>query len=100
MTNVHEPRELKNIDLSILNGKIVYLPKEYKYIVEIGNEAYRKVLPTIKSNSKERVRLLAKYFLYRSYLQHNKGRYCECGEFIVGKPSINICGICLGISND
>jgi len=97
---LHIPKELINIDVSVLCGKIKQDTKSTLFYIEINNPAFKSIIPVIKTNTKERLRLLAKYHLYNYYVKYNKGRACKkCKSFILGKAYIDICNECIKEKN-
>lgn len=93
-TMIHEPYELSLMNLKELNAKIIEM--DNKVTCTIQNPEYKyKVKPAI-TNTRDRLKIIMKYRLYKHLLKIKKIRYCPCGNLIMdSRPYVDICDDCL-----
>lgn len=97
---LHEPYELRQIDLSVLQAKLRQDDRGY-YYAAITNPEYKLKVISPHNRDKDRLRLLLKYRLFKYLLSKNKVRYCECGNLIQDERRfVDICNSCLRRQND
>lgn len=91
---LHVPRDLQQIDLSVLRARIVYIEKLDKYTCVIGNPKYQSIKP-LTVRHKERLRILMRHELYKFLLRRKEIKYCECGNLIFDKRDfVDLCEEC------
>lgn len=95
MSNIHEPYELRQIDLSVLQAKPIFDEHTRFYHALIQNEKFKGKLITPFTRTLPELKILLKYRLFNYYLKTKQVRYCSCGNLIFDtRPYIDLCKEC------
>lgn len=93
--HLHEPYELRQIDLSVLRAK-KHIDSNGYFFAKINNPAFKLKIISPHTRTYEELKILLKYRLFQYYLRTRKIKYCKCGNLINShKVYIDLCNTCL-----
>lgn len=95
-TELHEPYELRMMDLSLLQGKIIKVENSTMFTCSIGNPKFKFKIHPYKDYRIDRLRMVMKYRLFTYLMEQGEIKYCDCGNLIFdNRKYVDICEKCL-----